>query len=75
MDVPCSTVTGMASISPQAGTDKLKEDLLEKKTVGCVDDSSLYHTMHTTVSIKIKVSSSTNEHFGGVSLACEARLV
>ena len=35
----------------------------------------LYHTTHTTVSIKIKVSSSTNEHLGSVSLACEARLV
>ena len=46
-----------------------------EETAGCVDDSSLYHTTHTTVSIKIKVSSSTNEHFGCVSLACEARLV
>ena len=51
--------------------DKLKEDLLEKKprvvwmTPPCT-------TQRTTVSIKIKVSSSTNEHLGGVFLACEA---
>ena len=53
--------------------DKLKEDQLEKKP-SCVDDSSLYHTAHTTISIKIKVSSDTNEHHGSVALACEARL-
>ena len=47
-------------LTTKAGTDKLKEDLLEKTS--CVDDSSLYHTTHTTVSIK--VSSSTNEHLG-----------
>ena len=58
-------------LTTKVGTEKLKEDLLES----CVDDSSLYHTTLTTVSIKIKVSSSTNEHLGSVSLAFEARLV
>ena len=62
-------------LTTKAGTDKLKEDLLEKKAASCVDDSSLYHTTFTTVPIKIKVSSSTDEHLGSVSLACEARLV
>ena len=37
-----------------------------------MDDSSSYHTTHTTVSIMIKVSSNTKEHPGCVSLACEA---
>ena len=40
-----------------------------------VGDPSLYHTAHTTISIKIKFSSDTNEHSGRVSLACGARLV
>ena len=35
----------------------------------------LYHTAHTTISVKIKVSSYTIEHSDRVSLACEARLV
>ena len=39
-------------LTTKAGTGKLKEDLLTR-----VDDSSLYHTMPSTVSIKIKVSS------------------
>ena len=51
-------------LTTKAGTDKLKEDLIEKKAASCVDDSSLYHTTFTTIPIKIKVSSSTNEHLG-----------
>ena len=39
-------------LTTKAGTGKLKEDLLTR-----VDDSSLYHTTPSTVSIKIKVSS------------------
>ena len=50
-------------LSAKAGTDMW------------MTDSSLYHTTHTTVSIKIKVSPSTNEHLGSVSLAREVRLV
>ena len=60
-------------LTTKAGTDKLKEDLLEKKP-GVVWDSSLHHTRHTTVLIKIEVSSSTHEHLGSVSLACGAGL-
>ena len=54
-------------LTTKARTDKLKEDLLEKETASCVDDPSLYHTAHKTISIKIKVSSDTNEHSGRVS--------
>ena len=58
-------------LTTKAGTDKLKEDLLEKKprvvwmTPPCT----------TQRSQKIKVSSNTDEHPGCVSLACEATLV
>ena len=57
-------------LTTKTGTDKLKEDLLEKKprfvwvTPPC-----------TTQRINIKVSSSTIEQLGSVSLACEGRLV
>ena len=41
-------------LTTEAGTDKLKEDLLEKETANCVDDTSLYHTARTTISVKTK---------------------
>ena len=44
-----------------------------EEAASCVDDSSLYHTTHTTDSIKIKVSSNTNEQPGCASLACKVR--
>ena len=53
-------------LTTKARTDKLKEDLLEKKP---------RVVWMTLFPIKIKVSSSTNEHLDSVSLACEARLV
>ena len=47
-------------LTTKAGTDKLKQDLLEKKPRIDLITPLWYHTTHTTVSIKIKVSSSTN---------------
>ena len=65
-----------SDLTSKAGTDKLKEDLLEKKprVVWMTPPCTTQRTQQS-VSIYIKVSSSTNEHLGSVSLACEARLV
>ena len=47
VDVPRSTVTGMDSISPpRLALRHLKEDLLEKETTSCLDDTSC--TIHRT---------------------------
>ena len=46
-----------------------------KSDASCVDGPSLHHTAHTTISIKIRVSSDTNEHSGRVSLTCGSRQV
>ena len=70
----CSHWNGF-DLTTKAGTDKLKEDLLEKKPRVVWMTPPCTTRKHTTISIKITVSSSTNEHLGSVSLACEARLV
>ena len=54
-------------LTTKARTDKLKENHFEKETASCVDDPSLCHTAHKTISIKIKVSSDAHEHSGRVS--------
>ena len=56
-------------VTTKAGTDKLKEDLLEKKPRVVWMTPSLYHTAHATIPIKTEVSSDTHEHSDRVSLA------
>ena len=56
-------------LTTKAGTDKLKEDLLDKKP-RVVWMTPLCTTQRSQQSpINIKFSSSTNEHLGSVSLA------
>ena len=59
-------------LTTKSGTDKLKEDLLEKKS----RVAWMTHLCTTQRSQQSQsVSSSTNEHLGSVSLVYEARLV
>ena len=61
-------------LTTKAGTDKLKEDLVEKKprVVWMTPPCTMQRTQQ---SVKIKISSNTHKHPGCVSLACETRLV